>query len=865
MSLGLKDDPVVFHEGFMNRTIRSWFFALIVGACQVVWTGLGDTTADAQRVLQQYCADCHGRDAKKPRKINKKAYLDVKTTLAELGDANVIEQDGRSEILDRLHASDAEERMPQPNGDTPAATVTSKDEATLRQWFREISKTVAGRATDVPRRPQNPYTRSKLVEKIHADLKAMPKADRGYVRYLSLHNLANAGLGARLPEFRAGVGFAVNSLSSTPKIAKPTTLGRVLLRIDLRRYGWGPNQWERLVECYPYDITPNSALKKESEVRRWLGSEVPFLRADWFVFAALQPPLYHELLSLPGDPTGGLPASDTQLESKLKIAVLPNLKSGNALRAAFTESGVSDWNRLIERHTIDRGYYWKSYDFGNDGGAGDLIQHPLGPVGLTASAQPFHHAGGETIWTLPNGLQGYLLYTSTGKRLSSGPTGIVRDPQGPQQRIMNGISCIRCHFAGMRTPKGGGRDIEESRQKAGAPLPDSARQLFDELYRPATDVLDRLDQDGKRFKEVALQTGITDQMFSEVEQPVYKLYDLFRSNIQKETIATELDMDPIEFDTRLKQLDGADNASVNSLIKRLPKGIKRQNFIQDFRTLVDVFVSKARLREFKNVAFEEFIETPPTEATEVSRPAENDLAPAGMVKIPPGTFTMGSPASEANRGSDEVPHLVEISKEFYIGQHEVTQAEYEQVMGTNTSHFKGGNLPMENVSWVEANEYCTRLTARERTAGRLRLGHEYRLPTEAQWEYACRAGTTTATAFGRSLSSVQANFNGENPYQNGSKGPALRKTTPVGKYGTNAFGLYDMHGNVWEWCADYFGKYPKGSLKDPTGPEKGELRVNRGGGWDSLGENCRSARRDGNRPNDRLNDLGFRVVLVRVK
>ena len=850
----------------MKWIFRRWLSALIVAACLPRWNGFADTTTEAQRVLQQYCAECHGREAKKPRKINKKAYLDAKTTLAELGEANAIQAGGGSEILDRLHATDSDERMPQPIGNAAAAIVSAKDEAVLKQWFGEIPTTTATHATDVPPASRTLFTRLKLVDQIHADLKALPEADRSYVRYISLHNLANAGQTARMPGFRAGVSFAVNSLSSSPQIAKPTELGQVLLRIDLRRYGWGPDRWQKLVECYPYDISPNLASKKELEVRRWLGCEVPFLRADWFVFAALQPPLYHELLSLPGEPDAGLPASDAQLESKLKLSVLSNLQRGNALRAAFTDSGVSDWNRLIERHAISQGYYWKSYDFGNDGGAGDLIQHPLGPVGITTAVQPFHHAGGETIWTLPNGLQGYLLYTATGKRLNSGPTGIVRDPQGPQQRVMNGISCIRCHFAGMRTPKGGERDVEELRQKAGGPLPDSARLLFDTLYRPATDVLAQLGQDENRFKVAARQAGLTDpSWFSEGSQPVYQLYDLFRSDIQKGTIATELDVDPVEFATRLNELDGADNAAINSLIKRLPKGIKRQNFIQDFRTLVGVFVSNARLRDFKNVTFEEFIETPPTEGTEVPRQPARDTDLPGMVKIPPGTFMMGSPASEADRRDGKTQHKVTISQGFWMGQHEVTQAEYEQVMGTNPSHFKGGNLPVESVSWDEATEYCTRLTARERTAGRLPQGHEYRLPTEAQWEYACRAGTTTATSFGNSLSSSQANFNGNYPYQNGSKGPYLEKTTPAGQYSANAFGLYDMHGNVWEWCADYYGDYPSGPVTDPTGPPSGDDRVNRGGSWYSLGQDCRSAFRGGNSPGLRSGILGFRVVLVRAQ
>ncbi len=237
-----------------------------------------------------------------------------------------------------------------------------------------------------------------------------------------------------------------------------------------------------------------------------------------------------------------------------------------------------------------------------------------------------------------------------------------------------------------------------------------------------------------------------------------------------------------------------------------------------------------------------------------------------MVKIPPGTFLMGSPASEVDREEDEKQHQVTISEGFWMGRYEVTQAEYVQVMGTNPSHFKGTNLPVDSVSWYNAVKYCTQLTARERKAGRLPAGHEFRLPTEAQWEYACRAGTKTATPFGGSLNSSQANFCGDYPYPDGGqKGPYLKETKAVRQYRTNAFGLYDMQGNVWEWCSDYLDPYPGGAMIDPMGPRWGDFRVIRGGGWESAGQLCRSASRSGGFPSIGTDSMGFRVVLVRVQ
>jgi formylglycine-generating enzyme required for sulfatase activity len=238
-----------------------------------------------------------------------------------------------------------------------------------------------------------------------------------------------------------------------------------------------------------------------------------------------------------------------------------------------------------------------------------------------------------------------------------------------------------------------------------------------------------------------------------------------------------------------------------------------------------------------------------------------------MVWIPPGTFTMGSPPSERDRYSDEGPQtLVTISRGFFLGKYEVTQREYLAVMGSNPSWFTGDlDRPVERVSWYEAVAYCERLTQQERAAGRLPAGYEYRLPTEAQWEYACRAGTTTATAFGDSLSSTQANFDGNYPYNGGARGPYLGRTTKVGSYSPNAWGLYDMHGNVWEWCADWYSdSYPGGRVTDPQGPTWGLDRVLRGGGWFSVGLNCRSAIRFRFNPSDWYYVLGFRVALVPV-
>jgi len=237
--------------------------------------------------------------------------------------------------------------------------------------------------------------------------------------------------------------------------------------------------------------------------------------------------------------------------------------------------------------------------------------------------------------------------------------------------------------------------------------------------------------------------------------------------------------------------------------------------------------------------------------------------PSHWVWIVPGTFMMGSPSNELARLADEVQHPVTIRQGFWMGKTEVTQVEYWTVMSNNPSQFTDyTNLPVEQVTWHDATNYCGKLTEKERSAGSLPTGYAYRLPTEAEWEYCCRAGTTAATAFGNGLSSTQANFNGTNSYGGAALGPNLAKTAEVASYAPNAWGLYDLHGNVGEWCGDWYGAYPTGSVTDPKGPATGTLRVARGGSWDYPGSDCRSAYRGWLNPAQGLSNIGFRPVLA---
>lgn len=245
--------------------------------------------------------------------------------------------------------------------------------------------------------------------------------------------------------------------------------------------------------------------------------------------------------------------------------------------------------------------------------------------------------------------------------------------------------------------------------------------------------------------------------------------------------------------------------------------------------------------------------------------------PDGYVRIEPGTFMMGSPSDEPWRDDDETQHEVTLTRGFYMKATEVTQAEWVEVMGSNPSFFGGCDMcPVEQVSWVDATEYCNALSMQKGKEPVYEINgsnvnwqpnkNGYRLPTEAEWEYACRAGTTTPIYIGDltepgcepdSLLDQIAWYCANVEFG----------TNWVGQKLPNAWGLYDMIGNVEEWCWDWYGEYPAGPVTDPTGPESGTTRVERGGSWDTNGKSCRSANRDWNLPGEMRATGGFRPVV----
>jgi len=225
-----------------------------------------------------------------------------------------------------------------------------------------------------------------------------------------------------------------------------------------------------------------------------------------------------------------------------------------------------------------------------------------------------------------------------------------------------------------------------------------------------------------------------------------------------------------------------------------------------------------------------------------------------LIQIQAGSFNMGSPKDEPERISGETLHHVTISKPFFLSTTPVTQKQWKRLMGNNPAKFKRDEkCPVESISWDQAVAFCTKLSAKEK--------RNYRLPTEAEWEFACRAGTETPFYTGQGITRDDANYNGRMVYPGSPKGKKSERTTPVGQHPANPHGLADMHGNVWEWCSDWYDRYALKEPADPTGPRVGRLKAMRGGSWEHSARRARSACRRAEEEGFSDYTVGMRVLM----
>ena len=576
-------------------------------------------------MFESKCADCHKEDEEPELSQNTRlSALRSDTKLVVPGDAKA------SELFKVLVLpADDKDRMPKSSKKKPLPPLKPEEIELVRQWINgetppappaatasataapkpDAAPTAAPAATAAA--PRAFISSANVDELILADLKKLKQGlgGIGSVRYLSLANIYNERDASGKPRYgedeledhRTAINKLLNSLSWKAEITKATPIdpARVIFRIDLGVYGFAPDIWHRIASGYPYLVERDSAAA--AEARKLIG-DLHVMRADYFTFICAQPPFYHLLLNLPGGTKQR--RSDVELENMLGIVYHRDVQKPETVRAGFQNSGVSQGNRLVER--IDRGdagYYWKSYDFDtrrqNERG-GDLFRTPLGPIdaGLTKNQGViFSQDGGELIFTLPNGLQAYMLIDALGIRLDEAPINVVTDDKRKDARIINGISCMKCHQAGMFPcppdtvlASTANLKLEAHESAALARLHDA--QKFDKAIKA----------DSKRFLAAVAQCGpVSDENL----ETVTLLYDHYRNAILPHQIHAELELDPSA--DLISVLGRIQNPEVVNLTAKIKSNTPtpREDFEKTFASIVDS-IGMGKVPQRERIAVIEF-------------------------------------------------------------------------------------------------------------------------------------------------------------------------------------------------------------------------------------------------------------------
>jgi serine/threonine-protein kinase len=512
--------------------------------------------AKAHAILKNTCFRCHGQNGESEGGFN--YALDHAQLLAK---KKVVPGDpAKSRLFKRTKSGEMppEDEKPRPS---------DADIAVLEKWIAAGAPAFPDAATSTTR----PFrTEANVLAAIRDHLRQIDDEDRKYLRYFTLAHVANNAKvsGVDLRWYRAAFSKVANHLSWKPRIVLPKAVDseETVYVVDLRELGWDrKGLWEEILRAYPYglrfDEHPDENLRNVArEVYHLTGCELPYVRADWFVAMAARPPLYHTILDLP--------KHAHPLEHTLKVPVADNFLRNNLARAGFAKSGVSSQNRMIERHEASYGAYWKSYDFKANDGRGNLYQFPLGPEFRENpfADQAFVHDGGEIIFHLPNGLQGYLLVDGKDRRIDEGPTEVVSDGNKTSgtSAIVNGLSCMACHKHGMI--RDGFKDEIRDGNAVSGPARTKTRKLypaFDELMTLIKSDEDRfvasldkaigpfLKRGGDREKDIREFT----------EEPVSKIAKFYQRDVSLDEAAMELGFaDPkqlaaaIQNNDRLRQL-----------------------------------------------------------------------------------------------------------------------------------------------------------------------------------------------------------------------------------------------------------------------------------------------------------------------
>ena len=582
---------------------------LIVGFQNV--SAQSQLARDAYAIFEASCLNCHGPDG---------AFRE--TLLMEHGELI----DGGSVIPGNPNASELYKRLlgPTENGaqmpfGLPQLPVQSIE--VVRRWILAGAPDWTPTATPLRRF----ITPREVLTSIESHLNSLSSFDRSFARYFTMTHLYNAAETPEiLAEYRTALYKLVNSLSWGSGIINPQPIDPqgTIFYIDLRHYEWDRNDgWTKLEEAYPYHISFDAPahLAQRNQLGRLqtqMKTDVPSVHVDWFIARASTPPLYHDLLSLP--------LTDSELETRLEVDVPANLVNAPGVRvwrAGFKNSGVSNHNRVVERHISRYGAYWKSYDFAGSAGRQNILTHPLN----------FTHDGGEAIFNLPNGLQGYYLSNASGLRLDDAPISIVSNPAASDPTVRNGISCIGCHTEGMKTFEDEVRSVIKSN-----PNPPYNKAQALRLYVEQSVMDARVSEDMETYR-VALEA--TGGEFGGIE-PVSRFHEAFQGPVDAAYAAAVVGLQTETFLERVRENTGLQNAGLLALDDE-NGNVKRDTWTSSFRDIISA------------LDYPDRVGGPPV----ITQP---DLLPGGQIHFP--DFNLRAAVAEALGKSTNAPITAEEMK-----------------------------------------------------------------------------------------------------------------------------------------------------------------------------------------------------------
>ena len=546
---------------FISTLIGTKHFFVLTGLMTLV-VGFQHVSAQSQLAQDTYaifeatCLNCHGPDGafRETLLMEHSELIDGGTVVP--GNPNA------SELYKRL-LGPTENGAQMPFG-LPQLPPQSID--TIRRWILAgapewtTTRTTDGRF----------ISPAEVLDSIETHLTSLEPFDRAFARYFTLTHLYNAlETPAILAEYRKALNKLVNSLSWGSGITNPQPIDpqATIFHIDLRHYEWDVNDgWTKIEEAYPYHISFDApehlALRNQlGRLQTQMKTDVPSVHVDWFIASASTPPLYHDLLSLP--------LTDRDLETRLEVDVARNLVNAPGVRvwrAGFNNSGVSTNNRVVERHTSRYGAYWKSYDFAGSVGTQNILTNPLS----------FTHDGGEVIFNLPNGLQGYYLANASGFRLDDAPINIVSNPAASDPTVRNGISCIGCHTEGMKNFEDEVRSVIESN-----PNPPYNKAQALRLYVEKSDMDALLGKDMEKYRAALAATG---GVFGGVE-PVSRFHEAFHGPVDAAYAAAVVGLQTDTFLERIRENTGLQNVGLLAL--EVENGsVKRDTWTSSFRDVM---------------------------------------------------------------------------------------------------------------------------------------------------------------------------------------------------------------------------------------------------------------------------------------